>query len=170
MPRIACLVTLALFAACTDDDKPGDGMDPGSDSGPNDFVPQAGGWHYDETTPISSTCPANTPAGEHGNFAIDQVTSGGFRIVPADGTAPFPCTLADSAFDCPDRAAFTEDYRPAVDAVLSAHATAEGNFASARRASGRQHLTLTCTGSQCGVVFPTSNSFAMEVAFVIETL
>ena len=178
MSRIACLAAtaIALVACNTQGSGPGDDDDddevPKVDgSMPNDPVqPKAGGWHYAETTPISSTCPANTPTGANGNFVIDQVTAASFHVVPNDGTAPFTCTLSGGQFDCPDRAAATEDYRPQVDAVLTAHATADGTLTSTTRATGRQRATVSCAGTQCDALGPNTFPCSAEVSFVIEAL
>ncbi|MEJ7600541.1 MAG: hypothetical protein WKG01_21725 [Kofleriaceae bacterium] len=170
MIRIAWLAVFTTVVACggngtNDDDNPSDGG-PGSDGPSNAIRPRAGGWHYVESTPVSSTCPTSTPSGEYGDFVIDEVGAASFRVVPADGTAPFTCT-STSGFDCPDRATAMRDYRPTIDAVISAHATADGTFSSPVRGTGRQHVTVSCAGTQCtalGNTFPCS----IEVAFVIE--
>ena len=172
MLRIAYLA-LFLLAACSDDggtdNDPTDGG-PGSDGAGSDtsIRPRAGGWHYVESTPVSSTCPGNAPTGEYGNFVIDQVGATSFRVVPGDGSAPFTCT-STSGFACPDRATAMQDYRPTVDAVVTARATADGTFSSPTRGTGRQHVTVSCAGTQCNVLGATFPC-AVEVAFVIETL
>src|SRR5215475_8767664 len=124
-----------------------DGNQHGSDGTIGSVVPQGGVWHYDEVTPVSNTCGSNITQFEDGNFVIDQASLAGFRIVPADGTAPFQCSLSGTGFDCPNRADRVEDLRPSVDAVVTVHATANGNFQSSTHGTGQQHANLSCGGS-----------------------
>ncbi|MEO8703078.1 MAG: hypothetical protein ABI867_23740 [Kofleriaceae bacterium] len=153
-----------------DDDDPGTDAGPGPGPGPNDVAPKAGGWHYAEVTPVSNTCPANTPTGENGNFLIDQVGATSFRVVPNDGTPAFTCTLAaGGAFDCPNRAAAVQDLRPGIDAVITALATADGVFAAATRGNGGQTVDVTCAGTQCNLA-GTGLPCRVAVDFRIEAL
>jgi hypothetical protein len=99
-----------------------------------------------------------------GNFAIDQVVPASFRIVPADGTAPFLCASNSAGFSCPNRAAFATDLRPSVDAVVTVHATATGTFGDSDHGTGRQDAKVDCTGTQCGVIGPFPCDFAVEFA------
>jgi hypothetical protein len=164
-------LALVLFSACTNGGGGGGGDDtqsPPVDAPPTNgsVTPQTGTWRYANTTPVSSTCPGNimqTP----GSFVIDQSSTTSFHIVPGDGTAPFTCTLNGKAFDCPDRAAGEEDYRPGLDLVATFRAQAAGTFSSATRATGRQKATVTCTGSACMAIgtFPCT----IEVDFEIQT-
>lgn len=159
MSRLAYLVLSFAIAACgstTGGPGPGD-VDAagtrGSDGGPTgNASPRAGAWQYNEVTPVSSTCPTNTPTIENGTFVIDQVQPGSFHIIPDDGTDPFTCTLASGSFDCPDRGTATEDLRPGLDALVLAHATANGSFSADVHGSGRQEATVTCTGTQCSAL------------------
>ena len=87
--------------------------------------------------------------------------------MPNDGTAPFTCSLNGSAYNCPDRAAGVQDLRPAVDALITVRAVANGTFSSATRATGRQEATATCAGTQCaatGASFPCT----VRVDYVIQ--
>jgi hypothetical protein len=148
----ALLVCFALAACSSDGDKNDPTVDGNTNTDP--VTPQTGAWNYSEVTPVSSTCTRSVSNGT-GAFAIDQASSSSFHVVPGDGTAPFTCSLSGKAFDCPDRAAAMEDLRPAVDAVVTVHAIASGNFASATQASGRQEANVTCAGTACGVAgFP----------------
>ncbi|MCW5807723.1 MAG: hypothetical protein KIT31_35550 [Deltaproteobacteria bacterium] len=161
---IACL----LLAACTASSPRGDDDDDDTDPPPGDVIPSAGTWRYNEVVPVSGTCPTQITQVEAGDFVIDQTSATGFRIVPDDGTAPFRCSLAArGAFDCPDRAAFTRDLRPSLDAVVDAHAVADGTFASPAAGAGRQMATVACTGSQCGALgaaFPCTFSVDFRIA------
>ena len=163
------LVLCLALIACSSNNDPNGGDDAPAEVDASmtggSVTPLVGAWFYDEVTPVSSTCPASISNGT-GSFAIDIASSTMFRIVPGDGTAPFTCTLSGKAFDCPNRAAATEDYRPAVDAVVTVNAIANGTFSSSTQASGRQKATVTCTGTQCsatGASFPCT----IDVNFVI---
>ena len=160
------ILCLALIACSSNNNDPGDDApEPDASTSSGSVTPQAGGWFYDEVTPVSSTCPANISNGT-GAFAIDNASSTSFRVVPGDGTQPFTCTLSGKAFDCPNRAAATEDYRPGFDAVVTVNAIANGTFSTSTHATGRQKATVTCTGTQCnatGASFPCT----IEVNFVI---
>jgi hypothetical protein len=162
MSRIAYGLVL-LIAACgtTKGNNPNvdAGSNSGSDGGPpgGNAVPRAGAWQYNEVTPVSNTCPSNTPTIENGAFVIDTVTATSFRIVPNDGTAPFTCSLSSTGFDCPNRGNAVEDLHPGLDAIVNAHAVANGSFSTSTHGTGRQEATVTCTGTQCnalGASFP----------------
>jgi len=113
-------------------------------------TPKVGSWHYAEVTPLSSTCSTTIQqADQPGDFAIDQSSATTFHVIPNDSTAPFTCTLSNGVFDCPDRVAFSHDYHPAADALVTAHATAAGTFSSSTQATGHQDATVDCTGSAC---------------------
>ena len=165
MPRyFVCLV----LVACTNNGPMTPGGDdddaPGPDAGTQaDVSPRAGAWHYTESTPVHNTCN-HTVQGEDGTFAIDNVLAGSFHVIPNDGTSPFTCSLAHGSFDCPDRVWQTEDLRPSIDAVLTAHGTATGTFSSSIRAAGQQKLTVTCQGSACASL---GASCTFDVNFVI---
>jgi hypothetical protein len=170
---IACFA-LALVAttssACIIEDDGDNGSGPGPGPGPSaSITPQAGRWYYDETTPVSTTCPASIDQGQaSGDFAIDQASATGFRIIPDDGTAPFQCTTSGAGFDCPNRAAASRDYRPAVDAVVTVHATVDGSFTAAIRATGRQNATVTCVGSGCASLAGSALPCQFTVDFVVK--
>src|SRR5688572_1204455 len=162
------VLLVCLLAACStnNNDPMGDDAPP-TDAPPSsgNVTPQTGAWFYDEVTPVSSTCPANISNGT-GAFGIDSASSSSFRVIPNDGTPSFTCTLAGKAFDCPTRAAATEDYRPGFDAVVTVNALANGTFANSTQASGRQEATVSCAGTQCaatGATFPCT----IKVDFVI---
>ncbi len=172
MDRIA-LGFIFVLAACASNSGDDTGPNPdgnttmGSDSGNNgDVQPRAGAWSYTDA-PVSSTCPNNVPTEEAGSFVIDQVTASGFRVVPGDGTDPFPCTLGGGGnFDCPDRVKTVEDLRPSLDAVITVHASASGSFSSATAGTGEQHADATCAGTQCnaaGNVFPCAASVTFTI-------
>ncbi len=163
MSRLAItslVLTLSFVAACTTNEGAGGGGGSGSGSGSGGggggggggvvtVSPQAGEWFYAEHTPVSTTCPGNVDSGEAGDFVIDSVTASRFRVIPADGTAPFACTLTGgTAFSCPNRVTQTQPY-PTIDATLTVHGTISGTFSAADRASGRQQATVDCTGTGC---------------------
>lgn len=141
-------IALVALTACTASSN--DDSDPPTNQNQNTLiVPQEGTWHYQEVTPISSNCAAGDD-GSVGNFAIVSASAAGFTVI--DGEAdPFGCSLSGNSFNCPNRAWYIEDLRPDVDAVLTAHATAQGTFSSATRATGTQEATVTCTGSACSL-------------------
>ena len=173
---IACFTLVLTASACVihdgADDGGGGGGGGGSGSGSGgggSVTPHAGRWFYDETTPVSSNCSTIINQGEGGDFGLDQSSSAGFRIIPEDGTAPFLCTLSGTAFSCPERASRTTDYRAnGVDAVVTIHATAQGTFSSATRASGRQDATVHCTGSQCATLGGGALPCMFTVDFVVQ--
>jgi len=155
--RIA-LLALALAACTTNNTTVGDDAPGGA--------PQAGLWHYSEINQVSSNCPNDVAQFEEGNFVIDQVSLASFRIVPADNTPPFPCSLGGSSFNCPDRFVETIDERPSIDAVFTIHATADGTFQSVTLGSGGQEATVDCAGSACALTgFPFPCRFSVD--FVI---
>ena len=164
--RSIAFATLAL-AACTTNNNP-----PGGDDAPppppGGAVPRAGLWGYTEVTPVSSNCPQAATRGEDGNFVIDQLVATSFRIVPADGTDPFTCSLASNGgFDCPDRLAETIDERPSADAVFTIRATAQGTFLSSTLGKGGQDAVVTCAGGDCaltGATFPCQFSVDFDIA------
>ena len=141
----------------------GDGRFSRSGSG-SSVSPSAGGWIYGEQTEVSSTCSATTPHGQAGGFAIDQVTASSFRVAPNDGTPAFTCTSNSGGFSCPNRATFVMNYRPAVDAVVTVHATASGVFHDPSHGSGRQNATVDCAGTQCAAIGPLPCQFAVDFA------
>jgi len=141
----------------------GSGSGSGSGSGGGAVSPQAGQWIYAETTPVTNTCPGNVSQIEAGPFAIDQVASASFRIIPGDGTGPFTCQLSASTFSCPNRAAMTQTYP---NAVVTMHATVHGTFTSNTHATGRQDATVECIGAGCnglGATFPCQLSVDFAV-------
>ncbi|HUS32881.1 MAG TPA: hypothetical protein VMZ53_30475 [Kofleriaceae bacterium] len=148
------LVCFALAACTTNNGPMSSGDDDGDDAAPDagtsttSVTPVAGLWYYAESSAVHSSC-SQPVQGEAGEFGIDMVTKSAFRIVPNDGTLPFSCTLAGAEFDCPDRAWDSEELAN-LDATLIVHGTAEGTFSSSTRATGQQHATVTCTGSDCG--------------------
>ncbi len=157
---------VVALAACGNSNNGGDDAPPPDGTTMSPVTPKVGLWGYDEVTPVSRTCPGTIDQGGTGTFGIDSSSPTGFHVVPNDGTAPFSCTLSGAAFDCPDRASATEDLHPQFDAVVTAHAVATGNFATATQASGRQEATVTCAGTQCaatGIQFPCT----IKVDFVI---
>lgn len=129
-------------------------------------APRAGAWQYSDT-PVSNTCPPNTPLGEAGTFIIDQLTPTSFRIVPGDGTAAFPCSYDATGFSCPDRLSHVEDLRPSLDALIMVHAVASGSFSSSTAGTGNQTATATCSGSQCNVLGANAFPCMAKVSFVI---
>ncbi len=141
---IACLVAASLTAcvASHGDDTEDPGTDPDTA-----IVPREGNWYYLDVTRISSTCVAGDD-GNAGDFAITSASLAGFTVIDGS-TDPFGCNLSGTTFNCPNRAAYTEDLRPTYDAVLTAHATADGTFSSATRGSGSQGATVSCAGTAC---------------------
>jgi hypothetical protein len=152
------IALIALTACATND------SDPPTNQNMNTLiVPQEGTWHYADVTPISSNCAAGDD-GIAGNFAIASPSAAGFTVIDGD-TDPFNCALSGGSFNCPNRAWYTEDLRPQYDAVLVAHATAQGTFSSATRATGTQEATVTCTGSACALAgsWPCNFKVSFEV-------
>ena len=144
--RIALACLLASLTACATNDSNDSG--PGTNQNMNTLiVPAEGEWYYADVTPVSSTCIAGDD-GIAGNFAITSPSASGFTVLDGE-TEPFNCSLSNNAFNCPNRAWYTEDLRPSVDAVLVAHASAQGTFSSSTRGTGTQEATVTCTGSAC---------------------
>jgi hypothetical protein len=156
-----CLV--ASLTACVANNHGDDTEDPGNDPGTT-IVPREGDWYYVDVTKISSTCVAGDD-GTAGEFAIASPSLAGFTVIDGD-TAPFACSLSGKAFNCPNRAAYAEDLRPSYDAVLTAHATADGTFTSATRASGTQQATVSCAGSACAayVSWPCTFKVSFQIA------
>ena len=134
----------------------------GGGSGSGSIVPQVGGWHYGQITPISNNCGQAIPQSQYGDFLIDGAGATSFHVDPQDGTTPFTCTLNGASYDCPDRAAGSDDLRPAYDAVVSYHATANGTFSSDTAGSGQQHATVSCSGSQCSQIASFPCQFAVS--------
>jgi hypothetical protein len=177
MTRIAFVgLALALTSACGTVPPGGDGSHSGSNTGPapdggtvpepvpSSVSPRAGVWNYGEVTPVSTTCSAVTPHGEDGDFAIDQVLAASFRILPGDGTSPFVCTWNTVGFSCPARLSFVADSRPAVDAVITGHATATGKFSDSGHGTGRQNAKIDCTGTRCAQIGTFPCDFAVDFA------
>jgi hypothetical protein len=160
MSRIV-IIGLALLAGCPSQ-TPASG-DGGIEAG--SVTPKVGAWHYGEVTPLSSTCSTTIQqADQPGDFAIDQASATAFHVIPDDSTAPFTCTLSNGAFDCPDRAAFSHDYHPGVDAIVTARATASGTFSNSTQATGRQDATVDCTGSACAALGTLPCSLSVHFA------
>jgi len=155
-------LAIAFFAltacAATDDSEP-----PTNQSSNTLIVPHAGEWHYAEVSPISSNCAVGDD-GTVGNFVIASPSAAGFTVIDGESD-PFNCALSQNSFNCPNRAWYTEDLRPDIDAVLTAHATAQGTFSSATRATGTQEATVTCTGSACSLAgtWPCGFKVSFEV-------
>jgi hypothetical protein len=161
MSRITLGLVL-VFAGCAAETQ-GGGTDGGTVSG--DVTPQVGTWHYAEVTPLSSTCSTTIEqADQPGDFAIDQASASTFHVIPDDATAPFTCTISDGAFNCPDRAAFSHDYHPTADAIVTAHATASGTFSTSTQATGRQDATVDCAGSACAALGTIPCSLSVHFA------
>jgi hypothetical protein len=148
---IACLVAAAsiapLTACVTNKDGGDDNDDDYNDNMSALIVPVEGQWHYLDVTQISSNCSAGDD-GTAGSFGITGASASGFTVIDGE-TDPFPCSLSGNTFNCPNRASSIEDLRPDVDAVITAHATAQGTFSSATRGSGTQEASVTCTGTAC---------------------
>lgn len=136
--------------------------------GSGNAAPRAGGWLYTGVTVVTNTCNPSIDRGQAGNFAIDQVAGTSFHILPNDGTAAFTCSLSKGTFACPDRASFVEDYRPAVDAVVTVHVTANGTFSDAAHGTGRQAGTVDCAGAACAALGTLPCTFTQD--FAIRTL
>lgn len=171
----ALVLSLSSLMGCViHDDSPGSDPDPdpGIDAGPGDptISPRTGPWDYDETTPVSTTCPTSVNKGEAGAFAIVQATPTSFHVIPNDGTDEFTCTLSGNRFACPDRAFHIEDLRPGFDAVLTARATANGTFSSTTRGTGRQDATVDCVGTSCAALGANTFPCQFAVDFVIKAL
>ena len=156
MSRIAFArfaLAASLVTGCIVHDNGGDdtgsGHGSGSGSGSGTLSPVAGRWFYEETTPVSSTCPTSFTRGEGGDFAIDTVTTTSFRVIPADSTEPFTCSLSGTDFVCPDRAVYAESYP---NAVVTAHASATGLFGARDRATGHQDANVSCVGTGCSAL------------------
>jgi len=128
------------------------------------IVPRAGTWTYSEVTPVSNSCGSQINQIESGDFAIDSPTASGFRVIPNDGTAAFACSSSGASFECPNRAAATDDLRPGVDAVIAIQASVDGAFSDASHATGSQVANATCTGTQCAQVAPFPCSFTVNFA------
>ena len=159
----AMLLGLGLIATgCVTNNGP---MNP---NGSGSVVPQIGTWQYGQISPISNSCGQAIPQSQYGNFQIDGAGATSFHVDPQDGTAPFTCTLNGASFDCPDRAAGSDDLHPAYDAVVSFHATANGTFSTTTAGSGQQHATVSCSGSQCSQIASFPCQFA--VSFSIDAL
>ena len=125
-----------------------------------DVTPHVGTWHYAQVTLVTNTCNSRVQTGESGDFVIDTAQPTSFHVMPNDGGDNFTCSLSGGSFDCPNRAAGTIDYRPSIDAVATYHVDADGDFSDAAHATGSQHATVDCTGSQCslGGTFPCTFS------------
>jgi hypothetical protein len=164
-------LVFALAAGCVtqkgDDSTSTDGGD-GSGSGSNhgsDVTPQVGTWHYAQVTPVSNTCNPMLQHGEQGDFLIDAAQATSFHVIPGDGLGDFTCTLASGMFDCPNRAAFVQDYHPTVDAVITVHVAASGTFSDATHGTGLQQATVDCVGTQCAAI-GTPCTFSQNFAIV----
>ncbi len=175
-PRLVTLAALVLFGCGTNNSSSKPSGDPDAAVGnphadapttSGSVAPRAGAWRYSDT-PVSDTCPSNTPLGEAGTFVIDSLTPSAFRIVPGDGTAAFPCSYDATGFTCPDRLQHVEDLRPSVDAVIDVHATATGSFSSATHGTGNQSATATCTGTQCNLLGANAFPCMAKVQFMID--
>jgi len=166
MSRITYLGFVFVLAAGCVTNNGGDGNGSGSGSGSGSgggggsgsggggggggaVTPAIGAWHYAQITPVTNTCNPTIDAGEAGDFGIDATSTTSFHVLPNDGTDPFTCTLSNSAFDCPNRAALVHDYRPGVDAVVTVHVIANGTFSDAAHAIGMQQASVECAGSAC---------------------
>jgi len=166
------LVVIVAVAGCGSSsdhhNPPPDGPTTHSDApqGMSSVAPRAGLWDYSDT-PVSNTCPPNTPTGQAGSFVIDQLIATSFRITPGDGTPAFPCSYDTAGFNCPDRLTHVEDLRPGVDAVVSVHAVASGSFSSSTHGTGNQTATATCTGSQCDALGVGAFPCMAKVQFII---
>jgi hypothetical protein len=141
-----------------DDDVPGEvdaGDEPGeidADPGAGDVEPRSGRWSYDEYSETGGDCGELTDQIDpDGEFDLENNGDGTFTITPADGTGPFECELDGSDFGCPERGAGSAS-QEGIDATVSARAQAEGTFSDEEHATGTQEVTLSCTGSQCGLV------------------
>ena len=141
------LASLVLVTACVQNDDDNDPV-PNPEAS---ITPRTGEWYYADVTEVSSTCGADDN-GVSGGFVIDTATATSFHVIPGDGTDPFSCSITGASFDCPERAAHEEDLRPAVDALLTARATAEGTFSSATRGTGTQEAKVTCAGTACSSI------------------
>lgn len=159
---IACLIaTLVPLTACVTSE----GDDDNTNQNTNPLVvPVEGEWYYLDVTPISSNCSAGDD-GTAGDFGITAASAAGFTVIDGS-TDPFTCSLSGGAFNCPNRASAVEDLRPTYDAVLTAHATAQGTFSSATRGSGTQEATVTCTGSACSLygTWPCNFKVSFQIA------
>lgn len=160
---------LVLVVACTSNTTTTNHPDGGSGSGSGNgtaYVPKIGPWSYSQVTLVSTTCSQNVNNGEAGNFGIDSASSSSFHVLPNDGNMDFSCSLANSAFDCPNRIAQVYDYRPSFDAVVTIHVDANGTFTSSTRASGTQDATVDCSGAGCSAYGPFPCDFTQD--FVIQ--
>ncbi len=102
-------------------------------------------------TTASNNCPSLVDTGQlAGNFGITNAGPTGFHVIPNDGSGEFDCSLASSAFNCPNRAAL--DYDIGTGASIAGTATAQGTFSSTTRATGTQNAHVTCTGVGCAAI------------------
>jgi len=130
-------------------------------------LPKIGTWNYSQVHLVSTTCNQNVNNGEAGDFAIDAETTASFHVLPNDGYMDFTCSLSSGNFACPNRIAQMFDYRSSgIDAIVTIHVSAQGNFSSTTAGTGSQDATVDCTGSECDAYGPFPCGFTQDFSIV----
>jgi hypothetical protein len=135
---------------------PVDAPGPGLPDAPAPGVVNAGSWLYSSYTKIADTC-GNQVDGD-GGFTIDMVTSSSFRINwPTSPPMSASCVTNVSKFYACTVPTAVVDQAPVFDAVVTIDLTLDGHISTPNLATGRQRVTLGCTGTECSqVVTPCS--------------
>jgi hypothetical protein len=159
---------MTLVAACVN--HPGDDTQQQPDGGVigNPVTPRTGIWYYDGVTAVSNSCNSAIREDAPGNFLIVTASSTTFHVDPNDGNPVFDCSLANGSFDCPNRIAAVQDFRPTVDAVATIHVDADGTFSSTLRGTGAQKATVDCVGSACAAYGPWPCHFQQNFAITAQ--
>lgn len=160
---VGLMVTFVAATACvnhTGDDT----HDPDGGIIGHPVTPETGVWSYDAVTRTSNDCNAAINADSPGNFLIVTSSATTFHVDPNDGQPVFDCSLSNGSFDCPNRIADVQDFRPTVDAVATVHVDADGSFSSSTHGTGAQKATVDCIGASCAAYGPWPCHFQQNFA------
>ncbi len=134
-----------------DDDTTGGGSadetSSGADGSSSTDEPRAGRWIYTETGNTVNDCDfLDDVSNGWGDFEIESLGGGAFRVLPDDGTDPFDCSAGDGAFSCPERLV---DEMMSGSSALQVLVSVAGTLDSDTEMGGTQNGMVVCEGAEC---------------------
>lgn len=157
------LLSLSCLVACggTDGTTFDAGPPPISDGAIAPVI-AAGTWKYTMYTTSMDTCGARVEGNDR--ITIDTTTATSFRVV-WPGSAPITSACSVSAtkvFTCTTPTAVV-DRRPTYDAVISLDVELAGNLTTTTLATGKQRISIGCTGTECAAANAAPCSVAATI-------
>lgn len=127
----------------------------------------AGTWQYTMYAKSADTCGSRVEGDDW--ITIDMTTATSFRVIwPGSVPIASACSVgANKAFTCTTPTA-TIDRRPTYDAVITLDVELAGNITTTTLATGKQRISVGCTGSECAAANGTPCSVAATITIMKE--